>query len=524
MKKKLILLIIVITSLLIFSGCQEDILTYENSGTITLTILNADIDATDVTVFCSDENAEVEKDGKDIIITQDKMLRIMVILEVDDEAGDYITESVLISSGDFNSTFTYQQDVTFQEDYILMELNVNTNADYEDISITSDDLISITPNGDIYDIKLERTANPELLISAGDGYKDYTLTLSEIEIASGVCSKAIMLLEEDYALLELALADGLRASVWTEEYDQIMRSENGNNSSYGIPKDRDVYINITDNNYYYAHNVITTEQMDEQDTFIYTLDDMLYNINYEVTPYFDSNITGTRWLVIAEKVGEDEYEYLNDEEYYGTINGYDTFDNTKEYYLFCMSGDGKVRYREMDLSLSEFYDYGNRRLVMQFIEDDPVLEMEVQIIDHLGETTDFSGVTLNSNANPNEYLGAISSGDTLQINPNQSFSSILLGNLPSGYQQDQNSNFYETLIEEGILVIYVYHYIDLNLLIDSEESLEGQDIYGKSFHYHIDEFNSTLITNYYYENANYYAEYSLYYNDQSYIIDICSLL
>ena len=516
MKKNLLFFIILITLFLTLAACQEDILTYDNPGTITITITNSEINAEDVTVTTTNDESEVLKDGKVITINEERMLRDMITLEVE----GYIGKNILIQSSDYSTECKYDTSITFEESYISMELTIITEALSEDIEIESDEIISIESKGNVYDIKLTNSGIPEINISAGSEYKDYTIILNSSEIQKCISSRTIMLLNNDYVLVELELDSNTQAYANSYSSMSVESYNKGMNYVFGLPKDGNAYIYVrTRSGEYFGEFNLTPEDMEEEDIFILTLDDILVNVTYNIYPFGINYMNIPYWYVLAEKVGENYipiYSYCTNSP---NLQRNSLLSLDKEYYVFTMSADAKIRYKELNVSEAPV-SYGSRNINLQFVEADPIRNVQVKIIDLHEETEDFTGVGVSSicnDSNQNQNLGTISSGDSLSINPSNNYLGMELTNLPIGYSQlnyqisSDNLEIINNLATNGIFEVYVYHSFDLYLHIDSTESYENDYVYNysDSSQYYIDSENNVMIPDFVFnDNYSLYIDYN----------------
>lgn len=522
-KYHLIILLIIMVSALILSGCNKEILTYDHFGVVVIEIKNTAINAEDVTVFVTDENANIEKSGKKITITFEKMLRQLITLSLD----GYISKTVLVKSTDYNTECTYETDVTFEKDYIMMELTVITEAESEDIKLESEQLISYTMKGNVYDIKLSYAENPQINISAGDGYKSYKVTLNSQEIESGLSSRTVMILDDKYVMAEVVLDSDTYCYLYTESTRYINQLKFGNTVIYSIPTDKDARLTIyTIGMFEYIGEInLTVHDMAESDTFFYTMDDLEINIKLRLEPYEPHRIKDPRWYVIAEKTGEDAYIALAGESCYGSIQTWCKFKKKKEYYAFIMCGDGRIRYKEINIEDAVLVQHsGNRELEMTFTGEDLIREISVKAVDFNQEIVDFTGIKVLSDASIDNDLGTIESGDTLAVEPIQCYTIIRLDNPPSGYRNVdryyKSLDFLARIAFEGVYEAEVYHYFDLEVIVNSLPSYQQAYIYCNSdmdTKFYLDENNKTTILDFGFDKYYYLVIDGIYRDFNSFI-------
>ncbi|MGI6702335.1 MAG: hypothetical protein ACOX3U_07775 [Christensenellales bacterium] len=508
MKKYLILLIILIAAL-VLSACEDEVLTYEREGSIIITVTNDEIDAKDIIVYTGEDEADIEYKDDKIIITVYDLLRKVITLSVD----GYLSQTVLVKSLDYEEDFTYETSVTFEEEYISLEVTVITEAGIEDIEFEYDeDNITYESKGNIFNFKIKKSASPEISVSCGSDYYDYTFTLTETEINNLIGIRTIMLLKEDYSLIELTVEPGLIADVYTLSNKKLFQSRTGNNYTFGLPKDSRSEIYIRDNWTYYGHIFLTQQKLNENDYLILDADDFNYNVklnlNSDLVPDYAK-------CTITEKSGE---EYIPIEIVPIEYNSPVEFSLDKEYYLFIMCNDGNIRYKRLDIENSELSPsyYNARVLNTEIAEDDPILEAVVELIDFNGEIDDYSGIEI-INTSTGAVIGIMGTENMCTINPDSYYNGFNYNFLPPSYYtytpynmfDDFSETFLADLLENGKYSQIIYKPFDLYIHIESEENYEDIRIYNGNI-YQCDSNYTVLIEDFSFTNSYFYDSYNLF--------------
>lgn len=511
MKRTLIVIVFIILSLLILSSCQDEVFTYDNPGTISIEISNEGISASDVVVRASSDS-EIEKSGKIITISQNQLLRTVVTLSVE----GHISKVVVIKSLDFNENGEYSTSITFEEDYISLELTLITEAPSGEIEIESENILSYKSHGNIYDIKLSNNETPQINISAGESFREYDLTLTQEEIEKGISSRTIMLLDYNHTMVVLNVPLSHYINYQTEDYQPLNEFRKGNQALYSVNNNSDVSFYVYDEQYnYIGEKSLTSEMLSEHGIISLDIDHLDLNILLNITPYI-TNYISEYWYVIAEKEN-DEFIPI-----FGTCwNGYpaqysNVISPAKEYYVFTMGDDGKIRYKKINMDDISKDLYNSYSTDLIFDNEDPVRDISVEIIDFNGGLTDFTGVEIKDDLF--NSLATISSGNTADINPSNIFHYLTLENLPLEYEYYrvdslylQPEEFFFDLAIEGVYKAYVYQPFSLTIHIDSDNSYEGYYCEEFDSTYYVDNNNTITIDNYKF-NCNYQLSNGVYTN------------
>lgn len=513
--KKLTVLIFIVSLLLLATACDSDVITYDNPGTIVINILNDNIVARDILILTSDDNVDITRSGQTITIVQDKMIRIMVTLSLE----GYVSRNFVVKSLDYNDNHEYTIDITFEPAYIAMELNVITDADEEDIEITGDEIISIARLGKIFDIQLSKAEDVNLTVSAGEQYNDYIIELSEEEISNGISSRTLMLLSEEYLVVEYQSNAGDRVEIHSSSTEQMYNHKQGLNMLFGIAKDNNAEIRVYDDQYNYVGQYeLTIGFMADKSLINLSNNDLSVYIRLIASPYNYTYMT-EQWIVIAEKQG-DNYIPLYSNYYYNNIETHMLFDKSKVYYVFTMGYDGLVRYKELEIELSINDGWNNKKLDVEFDTDDPVRDVQVKLVDYTENTDDFNDVSVISSNPAYQLMGTIVTGNTLNLIPNSYYRGIGLVfnsmNYSYMYYDSYHEDYLYSLALDGIIEITVFTDFELYIDIDSTISYEGayvSHLYMGDPIAVVDENNTLFI-----EDFSFDKQYILHYDSNVYYI------
>jgi len=522
MKKYLSLLFITLFILLALAACNpEDTLTYDHEGTIIITVKNDDINASDVTVITSDDNSDVtDRSGKKITISVTQLIRDVFTLQVE----GYISQNIVVQSLDYKDDFTHEVDVTFVENYISAEITVETDCDSEDIELECDDIITMTRTRNVFDLTLKRTGIPVIEITAGTGYRSETITLTDTEIDKGICSRTVLLIPLTFTLVELEIKNGGSAYIWAENMSSEIQTYNkGNRYFFGVPKGHDYSIDIQNSDYtLYGRIPLTAAQVNASDKLVFSTDDAFFDVQLQVQP-IDYNMVEFPWFVFAEKTSESVYVPVlyNSYSYDRNVQ----VSQTKTYTVFAMGNDGKIRYKDFDVSDLVTDEYGYKNITVAFNTSDPVKEVTVEINEFTGTIDDFTGLEIGTYSNNSGSVsqGTITSGNTKVIVTNKFYTIIETPNLntlfpdlrvvSNSYASYGDDEFMYNLAINGVFEVTLTYPIDLYIQIDSENSYEGkyfQADYGWGTQYFIDENNTAVITDF-----NLFSSQGFYHTDIS---------
>lgn len=499
--KKIIILLIFIVFVLILSGCQNDIFTYDNPGKIIITVTNSDIALSDIRVSTEDDDAEIEKANGKITVNVSKLLRTVVTVSSD----GYIAKTVLVKSTDFNNEGVFETKVTLEENYISLELTVITDAPSEEIDILSDDILSQSNKGSVYNIKLKNEGTPQLVVSAGEGFGTNTITLTATEIEKRVSSRTIMLIPSSHVLIEMKGLDNLQPNLYTQpsrDYDEYRK---GNTIFYSVPKNCDVTISVMNmtNWQHYGSLELSQELLSGSTYLSFTPSDLYFNVKFKVSPYDLNKTYNNVVYAIATKNG-DQFTYYDHGENYNEINNYGDFSQSEEYYIFLMGDDGKIRYKKMDVASAEYnVMQGARYLEIAFSENDPVLPQKVHLTDITGVCTDFAGTKLYESYIGGTQICQVASGNLIDINPINYFSNIAANEYPAGCnlltpQLFDSSEDYVNFLLTGIYELRFVSTVDIYVHIDSVTSYKDDSVFDSVFalNYVFDENNTAFVQNF----------------------------
>lgn len=503
--KKIVLVLTFLAIALLLTACGGNELTYNSPGKIIINVTNDDIALSDIQVSATDDAAEIDKSNGKISISVSNLLRKRVTLA----AEGYVTRTVLVRSIDYNAEGIYETQVTLEENYIFLALTIVTNAAADAIELTSDDIVSLNNKGKVFDIKFLYDSTPELTVSA-EGYSSYTLTLNESEIQGRISARKIMLVPADHTLVEIQLTSGKDAYLYTNPNRHVSSFIAGNKTSFAVPKDCSASISVQDtiNMYNYGNLDIPRELLSQSNFLSYSIDDLSLNMSYTVIPYMGDATTQSILCAIAKKVGSD-FILQKTIEFYEIFTDAAYFSPKEDYYIFVMGYDGKIRYKEMDIShASPPEPFSAPNFEVRFEQSDPTIDTYVKVIDIAGDRTDFSGVRCTSDYD--EELGEISDGNILPINPQGFFREVYFDNIPEGYRalsweyftsEDRQGSFLLT----GIYEIVVAPTIDIYVHIDSASSYEGMKInnIADQTSYYFDENNTAFVSGFDFSSSFY---------------------
>lgn len=510
MKKLIILVLLSALCLIALAACESDIVTYKESGTIVLTITNEDLEASDVTVISTDGEDDIVKSGNTITITKSNMLRTVFTLG----ASGYVSKTVIVSSTDFDLEKYYEAEVEFEDNYVYMTLEVITEADYDKIKLTGSDIISATDTRGIFDIKVKAEEGAEFTVSAGTSYRSQKIVLTEADVVSGSVYKIAMLIPKTKSLIEIALPPTMNVNC--DIADVISYNKNGK-YFYGVDKDREItftYYDVSNYSYnYYGEKTVTVEEL-ASDYIYLNSQNLQRQISLNVTPYLHYNLTNGNTMIVVEVDGED-FNIINYQKTYGNLWMQEVFNLDGEYRIYCLGGDGNVRYCDIDVSLAEVDSY-QYRLDIEFDTTMPVVGINAEIVDVFGYYSDFSGVSVYGGSSyETQSLGTIASGNDIMLMPSNYYSELYLENLPAdyySYEPEKNQEYYEKLMLEGLCTIYVAPKIDLNIHFSNPVSLAGNYIscYNPNYiQYDIDSNNDVLIEDFCFD-VDYYTTVGIY--------------
>ncbi|NCA67144.1 MAG: hypothetical protein EOM87_03665, partial [Clostridia bacterium] len=442
MKKVLLIILLIAVSLTAFVACQSDIITYKNSGTIVINIVNEDLAASVVTIRSTDDSDDIVKTGSIITITKTNMLRSVYTLTV----NGYIAKTVIVNSTDFDAAKSYSVDVEFSENYVFMVLEVVTEANYSAVNLTGSDIISYTETRGNYDIKIKAVENASVTISAGSAYRSYTISLTQDDVLSGSIAKTAMLILKTQTLIVIDIGANKSIQFDTDSNNKVISHKQGNYFYYAVSKSYEInfrYYDIADYQYsYFGERLVTVGEL-AADRIELDDNDIVKDVTYTVTPYNDGSIFGARIYLLAQKDG-DNYTALQYNNGYYTTKNY-KFSSAEEYSIFTICGDGKVRRKSVDLTQA-IKSYGSLQLAVTFDGTEPEVPIAVKIVDITGGEEDFAGVSVYANNNMGvEYLGQISSDNQCVVNPSNHFSDFYCQNIPSNYylvDVPKNQEFY----------------------------------------------------------------------------------
>lgn len=441
------------------------------------------------------------------------------------KADGYFVKTIIIKSTDYDTERQCEVEVEFEEEYTLLSLEVVTEANYSDLRISGSDVIGYTRSNNILDIKLEKVEDASVNIKAGNQFRDYTVTLNEDEAASGNVCKTIMLVRKTETFIEIDL--GAQISVQAECDGNVSSYTQGSKHYYAVSKTYDIRFVFYDTSDYHYENIgertVRTSELSENDYICLGVNDIERNVYLTVNPYLSSSIISSKVMFLTEKIS-DEYEVTKYYNSYG--NSFSAvFGNERIYTIFTLGGDGKIRYKDLDLSQIQTEEYG-LTLEVNFDGSETVVPISAEIIDVLGDRTDFANVDIYMRKSDysNEYLANITEGNSVSINPTSHYDYIYCDNLPNNYyfiSTYKNQDFYEALFFEGAYRIEVVESIAIDIHFDYPMSLNGQTITawvdGTYYQYTIDGSSDVTINNFIWGN-----NYSMYYNERN--MDIKSMI
>ncbi len=501
MKKIIMFVILVALFALVFAACESDIVTYDESGTVILTIANEDLSASDIKVVSSDGEDDIVRSGKTITITKAKMLRTVYTLTTD----GYIAHTIVVKSTDFDADRTYKADVEFTKNYVYMTLEVITDSNT--VSITGSDILSYTETRSIFDVKVKAEQGATVTVCGDTAYRDQIITLTETDVLGGSIYKTVMLIPKTQTLVEISLPASMQVLYQSSPQNSIRTYNKNGKHFFVVAENSDVtfYYSAPENGIYiyYGQRLVKAAELAENHYLYLDTTDIQRSIRITAMPYMSD--TAIRVMVVGEESDDGEYiPFAYNNNYYGQLSVESLFDLNRSYRVCTLGGDGKIRYKDIDVASIPFGDW-RYELAIEFDDSSPVVKLTtVRMTDIFELLTDFAGVLIYSQQHYGgepQLLGRIDSGNELVLTEGISFEQLIFSGLPEGYysyEPTEGSAFYSELMLTGIYNIYCAPKIDLHVHFDYSGSLEGIRVDGYSsdnyyYEFFIDSNNNVII-------------------------------